>query len=83
MLPLATTEPPLPRFFFNVSDGADLLDDEGIVLPNVAAARSQAMITAGELLRERGRRFWTGVDWRMTVRDEAGATVCSLRFMAE
>ena len=84
MLPsLATTEPSLPRYFFNVTDGADSPDSEGIVLPDLAAARTQAITTAGELLRERGGSFWTGTEWRMTVLDQAGTTVCSLRFIAE
>ena len=42
--------PPLPRYFFNMSDGADLPDDEGIVLPDLTTARTQAIKTAGELL---------------------------------
>ena len=74
---------PVPRYFFNVSDGADLPDEDGVVLPNLEAARTQAITTAGELLKERGCTFWHGTEWRMTVLDEAGTTVCSLRFTAE
>jgi hypothetical protein len=74
---------PMPRYFFNVSDGADLPDVEGIVLQDRAAARTQAITTAGEMLKERGCAFWHGTEWRMTVLDEAGATVCLLRFTAE
>ena len=73
----------MPRYFFNMSDGADLPDDEGIVLPDLTTARSQAIMTVGELLKERGRTLWAGTEWRMTVLDEAGTTVCSLRVMAE
>jgi uncharacterized protein DUF6894 len=73
----------VPRYFFNVSDGADLPDVEGIVLRDRAAARTQAITTAGEMLKERGCTFWHGTEWRMTVLDEAGATVCLLRFTAE
>jgi len=72
-----------PRYFFNVSDGADLPDVEGIVLQDRAAARTQAITTAGEMLKERGCTFWHGTEWRMTVLDEAGTTVCLLRFTAE
>jgi Domain of unknown function (DUF6894) len=62
----------MPRYFFNVSDGADLPDVEGIVLQDRAAARTQAITTAGEMLKERGCTFWHGTEWRMTVLDEAG-----------
>ena len=34
----------MPRYFFNVRDGADLPDDEGIVLPNLAAAIKFAVV---------------------------------------
>jgi hypothetical protein len=30
-----------------------------------------------------GGRFWNNREWRMWVTDEAGATVCALRFSAE
>jgi hypothetical protein len=35
------------------------------------------------MLRDHGRGFWGGTEWRMWVTDEAGTTVCALRFSAE
>ena len=73
----------MPRYFFHVADGADFPDREGTILGDVATARSEAITTAGELLKDRGSTFWGSGEWRMTVVDEAGDTVCRLRFAAE
>ena len=72
----------MPRYFFHVSDGAEFPDPEGVVLPDVSAARVQAIETAGAMLKEHGPTFWGGGEWRMTVADQSGETVCSLRFSA-
>jgi hypothetical protein len=72
----------MPRFFFNVHDGVDILDDEGMELPGPDEARAQAIITAGEMLKEKGRAFWPAVEWAMEVTDESGGTVCKLKFSA-
>jgi hypothetical protein len=40
----------MPRFFFNIRDGYDLdEDDEGIELPDLDAARAEALATVEEL----------------------------------
>lgn len=77
------TTAPMPRYFFHVTDGADYPDSEGIILDDVASARAEAITTAGALLKDRGATFWGSGEWRMTVVDEAGGTVCRLRFAAE
>jgi hypothetical protein len=73
----------MPRYFFHVHDGRDLRDDEGIELAGRDDAHRQAIITAGEMLRESGRRFLTGDVWEMHVMDDRGATVCRLKFSTE
>ena len=73
----------MPRYFFHVQDGARIIDEEGTVLPGLTEARAQAIITSGEMLKENGRGLWGGIEWRMWVTDEAGDTVCALRFTAE
>jgi hypothetical protein len=35
------------------------------------------------MLRDVGGRFWNSRDWRLWVTDDAGQTVCALRFSAE
>jgi hypothetical protein len=72
----------MPRFFFNVRDGVDLPDEEGMELPGPDRARSQAIVTAGEMMRDKGRELWPGTEWSMQVTDERGDTVCILKFSA-
>lgn len=75
----------MPRYLFHIHDDEDFEDfpdDEGTVLADTAAARAQAVATAGAMLRETGETFWGGTEWRMSVVDEAGQTVCELHFSA-
>jgi len=72
----------MPRYFFHINDGADSPDTEGTVLPDTVAAHAQAVATAGAVLKEKGERLWDGPEWRMTVIDEAGQTICDLQFSA-
>jgi hypothetical protein len=73
----------MPRYFFNVHDGKDLPDNEGIELAGQEEAQRQAIITAGEMLKEAERKFLAGDVWEMRVTDDGGATVCRLTFAAE
>ena len=70
----------MPRYFFNVQDGQDLPDTDGTVLADPDAARVQAVLASGEMLKAHAERFWARRDWQMRVTDEEGATVCHLRF---
>jgi hypothetical protein len=50
----------MPRYFFNVQDDRTIIDQEGTELPNLGAAREEAVSTSAELLRCRaGVRFGT------------------------
>jgi hypothetical protein len=73
----------VPRYFFNVHDGKDLPDDRGTELANREEARQQAIVSAGEMVRETTRKYLRGDVWEMHVTDELGATVCMLRSSAE
>lgn len=84
VLPLVPAEStPMPRYFFHINDGTEIIDDEGSVLDDATAARAQAVATAGAMLKEQGEKFWDGTEWRMTVVDEAGQRVCMLCFSAQ
>jgi hypothetical protein len=75
----------MPRYYFNVINGADLPDLVGTELLDLAAARNQAIRHAGELLQDDGGGggFWSGHEWRMLVRDDVGEEVLYLKFSAE
>ena len=70
------------RFFFDIRDSGTTVDAEGIELATVEEARAEAVMAAGEMLRERGLSFW-GAKWEMTVRSEDGQIVCRLWFGGE
>jgi|tagenome__1003787_1003787.scaffolds.fasta_scaffold19360234_2 hypothetical protein len=42
----------MPQFFFHVDDSPLLPDTEGLDLPDARAARVQALMFSGEMLRE-------------------------------
>ena len=71
----------MPLFYFNIYDGAEKPDGEGIELADLAHARAEAIRAAGEMIREMGEGF-SGGEWHMRVADEAGRTVLTLRFSA-
>jgi hypothetical protein len=73
----------MPRYFFHVHDDVDIIDNEGTELSGSDEARAEAVVAAGEMLRDVGGRFWNSRDWRLWVTDDAGQTVCALRFSAE
>ena len=78
--PLVVT---MPRYFFHIQDGQSLSDQDGVELPGIDEVRNQAVVAAGEALRDKGGKFWKGGEWFMRVVDENGETVCRLRFSAE
>jgi hypothetical protein len=73
----------MPRYFFHVIDGRDIVDKVGTVLPNLREARAEAIRTAGAILRDEGDRFWNGTEWQMNVTDVSGDCVLKLRFSAD
>lgn len=72
----------MPRYYFHIEDGRKIMDKEGTVLPDVKAARVEAIATGGTMPRHTAS-YWDGTEWRMNVTDDGGATVFTLRFSAE
>lgn len=70
----------MPRFFFHVYDDLVAHDDEGIVLPNLDAARLQALMGARELMQEQLKHGYISLSHWIDVLDEAGALVLHLTF---
>ena len=62
----------MPRFHFNVVDGRDPTDTEGMDFPDVAAARVEAVRLAGGMLKGDPVRMGRSVDWHVLVTDVAG-----------
>jgi hypothetical protein len=73
----------MPRYFFHVIDGRDIIDHVGTVFSSVEEARAEAIRTAGAILRDEGDQFWNDTEWQMNVTDGAGQSVLKLRFSAD
>ena len=70
----------MPHFFFNVFDGYDNFDTEGMELPSWQAAKVLAIRHAGEVLQSDAARIKPGDEWHMEVTDEQGLIVFRLDF---
>jgi hypothetical protein len=69
----------MARFYFNVDDGKELaIDDLGVELADLAAARKEAAIFAGEMLKDGPDDFWDVQGWRMAITDAAGLTLFTI-----
>ncbi len=68
----------MPRYFFTLEGDGSSPDEEGTMLPGPEEARDVAVRAMGEILTDAAGAFWNGPEWRMTVTDEEGATVCAL-----
>ena len=54
----------MPRYFFHVTDGSSVRDDEGTELPDIYTAQAEAIRMSGEILRDMGAKFWNGIQRR-------------------
>jgi hypothetical protein len=62
----------MPRYFFNRTDGYVERDREGTELRDLSDARIQAIVFAGESLRDEPEKIWNGDDFRVEVTDDMG-----------
>ena len=70
----------MPRYFFHVFDDVIAEDEEGIELPNLAAARLKALIGARDLIAEQVRRGYFVLSHWIDVVDEQGEKVLTITF---
>jgi hypothetical protein len=70
----------VPRYFFHVYDDIIAHDEEGIELPNVAAARLNALIGARDLIAAQVKRGYFVLSHWIDVVDEHGEPVMTVTF---
>ena len=70
----------MPRYFFHLYDDLIVHDEEGVELPNPAAARLNALIEARELIAEQVRRGYFVLSHWIDVADEQGKLVLTVMF---
>ena len=73
----------MPRYYFHVIDGREIIDNEGTELAGLREARVEAIHLAGSILRDEGDKFWKGEKWHMNVTDASGLSVLKLHFSAD
>lgn len=72
----------MARFTFNMRSHGGLLEVEQIDLPDVAAARREALQACSDLLREIADLHVSDA-WELEVLDRDGRRICLLKFTAE
>ena len=71
----------MPLFYFHLrEDGTIVVDEEGIELPDLSAAREEAIAGARSILSDEAKKGRLPLSFRVEVTDEAGDTVMSLIF---
>lgn len=68
----------MPRYFFQIQTFVRVADRQGMVLPNQAAARTEAIRASGEMMRDGAESFWSTRPWSVTVTDESGLILLRL-----
>jgi hypothetical protein len=69
----------MARYYFHLRNGGELvIDDEGVDLPDLSAAKREAMQAARELLAEAIRAGKTRVPEAYVIADEAGRALASI-----
>lgn len=70
----------MPRFYFHVYNDIIATDEEGLDLPDVDAAREQAMDSARELVCESIHKGHLNLDHRIEVEDEQHHSVMTVSY---
>ncbi|MCJ2008009.1 DUF6894 family protein [Methylobacterium sp. J-092] len=79
-LPIDQAEHEMPRYYFNVHDDGNSLNDDGIEFADKRAAGIEALRYAGELIKAKAEQLLGGNPWYMEVTDERGLLVFRLNF---
>jgi len=74
----------MPRYYYNLKDARELLDDERMEFPDIYTARKEAIRYSGEVIRDgTDNALWAGEPWQLLVTEEPrgkGKTCFTLTF---
>jgi hypothetical protein len=73
----------MPRFFFHTEDGATFPDQDGTELEDLAAAKTAALTTLGEILRDDPDLFWAHQRFNLTCADAQGVAYFRIDLSAD
>ena len=72
----------MPRYYFDVENHGSHHDTEGNEMADAEAARTAAVVFAGEYLRDNPDLVWDGRRFSVHVRDESGTVLLDVRVEA-
>jgi hypothetical protein len=70
----------MPQFYFHLYNDIVALDEEGVDLPDLQAARDRAHASAVEMVCHSVRQGHLNLNHRIDVADESGAVVLTMPF---
>lgn len=73
----------MPRYFFNALIDGDLGDDEGVELRDLTAARHEAAVLVGQLLKDNPSRVYERDGELIAVSDSSGSTLFTLKAVVQ
>ena len=68
----------MPRYHFNAQDGRCYPDEQGLELPDLDAAKAEAIGFLSDLLTEHGEEVWEADGWCITVTDDQNLSLFRL-----
>lgn len=68
----------MPKFHFNLDDKQD---ERGLELPDLAAAKCEALEFAARHICDSANAFWDREEWTLSVADESGLTLMQLHIV--
>lgn len=70
----------MSRYHFNVYDGYSDIDEDGHELPDLHAARVEALRLAGGIIKDAADRADMSDEWRVEVTDDSGLMLFRMEF---
>ncbi len=71
----------MPRYFFHVRDGGELIEDpDGVECPDADAARVEAIGAARDIMADRARKGLDVSHWAFKITDPSGMLVMNMPF---
>ena len=70
----------MPRYYFHLRNGLDLVDEEGTEFSDLEAARQYALASIRDLVSSDIRNGWLDLDHAVEIADEAGAALLRMPF---
>lgn len=70
----------MPLYFFHIEDHQRYIDEDGVELADLTAARIEAVRVSSDMLRDHAKEFWQLGEWRVVVTDAHDKILFALSF---